>query len=114
MEDQFTTIEPRGKNKAIDCLAFGIASIAISWVSFSVYMAFIPIILGIVGLYFRREATKIGYEGKLTVIGKRLSIIGIVLSSVIGVISLIIIIVAAVSPFIEIIDIILGILNFLD
>ena len=86
-----TPVQGQSKGKAIAGMACGIASIVLSWV----YGA--GLIPAIVGLILSSQCAKQGDQSTFTKAGKITSIIGIILSIVIGLIMILILVVGVAS-----------------
>ena len=82
-----TPVQGQSKGKAIAGMACGIASIVLSWV----YGA--GLIPAIIGLILSSQCSKQGDQSNFTKAGKITSVIGLILSIVIGLIMILIVVV---------------------
>ena len=91
---EITPVQGQSKGKAIAGMACGIASIVLSWV----YGA--GLIPAIIGLILSSQCSKQGDQSTFTKAGKITSIIGLILSIILGLI-MILIVVVGVAQYIE-------------
>jgi len=89
-----TPVQGQSKGKAIAGMACGIASIVLSWV----YGA--GLIPAIIGLILSSQCAKQGDQSAFTKTGKITSIIGLILSIILGLI-MIVVIVAGTAAYLE-------------